>query len=132
MIDDDPPEQQSELSADDPIAADAEQAQAYETKKRKQVRQRKEGETFWRAVLSSEIGRREIWGLLSDARTFEERFASGPNGFPNPQATDYYRGERDFGLRLYQRLLLLDVENIRRMHDECDSRFARPKSKGEP
>jgi hypothetical protein len=135
LIDGDPPDSetddQRDKGADDPIAADARERREYESKKRKLARQKKEGEDLWRAVLGTEIGRREVWGLLSDARTFEERFASGPNGFPNPQATDYYRGERDFGLRLYQKLLVIDLDHVKLMHNECDARFAQPKPKGD-
>lgn len=131
MTDDDkpddlPPDQPDDGSANEPLVLDARAARVYESKKRRVERERKEGEEFWRKALNTFVGRREIWRLLTDARTFEERFASGPNGFPNSQATDYYRGERDFGLRLYQKLLVIDLEHVSQMHIENDTRFVRP------
>lgn len=86
------------------------------------LRQR-EHEQFWRAVLASETGRREIWGLLASAHTFEERFACGPNGFPQVEATYFHAGEQAFGQRFYQTLLILDLEGVRAMHAENDHRF---------
>ena len=35
-------------------------------------------------------GRQEMWGLLQAAHAFEERFACGPNGFPQVEATWFH------------------------------------------
>lgn len=85
-----------------------------------------DAERFWRGVLADPVGRREVWGLLQSAHTFEERFACGPNGFPQPEATWFHAGEQSWGQRLYQRLQFLDREGTWLMLDEHDSRYARP------
>lgn len=82
---------------------------------------------FWKAVLANEIGRREVWGLLTDCHAFEERFACGPNGFPQTEATWFHAGEQAFGQRLYQTLCQMDLAGVMVMHEELDSRWARPK-----
>lgn len=95
---------------------------------RRRLSQRKElqlANEFWRSVLADETGRRELWRLISDdGHAFEERFACGPNGFPQPEATWFNAGEQAFAMRLYQRLLALDPVHVRQMHLEHDSRFA--------
>ena len=56
-----------------------------------------------------------------------ERHAAGPTGFPDPMATDYYRGQRDFGLNLYFKLAAIDRAAILLMHGEHDdARFPKP------
>jgi hypothetical protein len=84
------------------------------------------GDAFWRGVLSTPEGRREIWGILESASTFTERFACGPNGAPQPEATWFKAGEQSFGLRLYLKLQFIGREAVWKMHDECDSRYAKP------
>lgn len=97
---------------------------------RKVDRERREGEEFWRRTLADPVGRREIWRLLAGeggAHVFEERFAVGPNGFPQTEATWFAAGEQAFGLRLYQHLMRIDRAGVFLMHDEHDQRFAKPK-----
>jgi hypothetical protein len=86
----------------------------------------RESTRFWRGVMADPIGRREIWNLLRVASCFEERHAAGPTGFPDPEATSYYRGQRDFALNWYFRLQQLARESVFVMHDEHDPRFAKP------
>ena len=88
--------------------------------------ERRETEEFWKAVFASPVGRREVWQLLQSCHTFEERFACGPNGFPQPEATWFHAGEQSFGLRLYQKLMRLDRAGLGIMHDEYDSAFIKP------
>lgn len=78
---------------------------------------------FWRAVLSTPVGRAEIWALLNDAGTFGARFGVGPNGFPNDHQTWFNAGQQEFGQRWYQFLLVIDLEGVRKMLAENDSRF---------
>ena len=85
--------------------------------------EQKEAENFWKEVLGSEIGRREIWKIILESHAFEERFACGPNGFPQTEATWFHAGEQAFGLRLYHSLMKIDAENIFKMHKENDFRF---------
>ncbi len=80
-------------------------------------------ERFWRAVLSDPTGRRELWKIIQAGHAFEERFACGPNGFPQPEATWFQAGEQAFALRLYQGWLALDPEAVILMHREHDHRF---------
>ena len=91
----------------------------------------RESVRFWRAVLADPIGRREVWSLLHAAHCFEERHACGPSGVPDPEATAYYRGQRDFGLSFYFRLARLDRAGVFAMHDEFDGvRFPQPERRG--
>lgn len=90
----------------------------------KEAKRKKErGRDFWKAVLSDTVGRAEIWRLLTEAHTFEERFACGPGGFPQPEATWFHAGEQSFGMRFYQTLLLTDVDAVKLMHTEHDPRW---------
>lgn len=97
---------------------------------KRELRQR-ESDGFWRLVLGSTVGRRELWGLLAAAHTFDTVFACGPTGFPQSEATWFKAGEQQFGLRLYQSWLRLSPELVALMHAENDVRFAQPKSKRE-
>ena len=78
----------------------------------------------WQRTLSEPVGRRAIWLLLQSANTFGPfPFATGPNGFPQPEASWYTAGQRDFGLRLYHMLAKFDRIAVLQMHDENDSYF---------
>jgi hypothetical protein len=92
-------------------------------------REMREGDDVWRGLLAKPTGRREIWRLLQSCHTFEERFACGPNGHPQPEATWFHAGERETGLRLYRSFLRIDRESVGRMHDEYDPFFAKPKQR---
>lgn len=97
--------------------------------KRRQKRveiDRQNADKFWAAILADPIGRKEIWRLLQDCHAFEDRFACGPNGFPQPEATWFQAGEKAFGMRLYHSLAAIDRAGVLLMHDEHDSRFQRP------
>lgn len=122
--DDDQP--QLELADLGQNAADLDQLQKRLTAR--QIAQR-ESDRFWLTVFSTEAGRREMWGILTAAHTFEERFAVGPNGFPQSEATWFHAGEQAFGQRLYQKWLAQDPENVILMHIENDARFAHRKPK---
>lgn len=92
-------------------------------------REEREADEFWRGVLSTEIGRREMWKLIADTdagHAFETRFPSGPMGFPDPNAAWYERGQQDFCLRLYQAWLRRDPAAVHKMHEEHDPRFRKP------
>jgi hypothetical protein len=80
---------------------------------------------FWRAIMGHPTGRGIVWGLLQDAGTFEERFATGPNGFPQVEATWFHAGQQAFGLRLYLHLLKIVRSEVATMHDELDPRFSK-------
>lgn len=82
---------------------------------------------FWQGVFSDPIGRSEMWGILQQAGTFDDRFGVGPNGFPQPEASWFHMGARSLGLRLFQSWGAFAREGVALMQDEHDPRFTRPK-----
>lgn len=94
----------------------------YKSKKEKEI-DAENSLIFWRAVLKSVTGRREIWELLDSAKAFDDRFGCGPNGFPNAQATWFHAGEKAFGLKFYYKMMAIDPESIILMHKENDPRI---------
>jgi len=132
------------MSADEPDSAgtEAESEPADETpnaaspRSQRRIRdkvKRAEEETkqFWRAVLSGEIGRREVWRLLTErCHAFNDEFPAGPAGFPDASARDFLRGQQSLGLGLYQDLMVIDGEAMLLLHRENDPRFAPPKRRG--
>jgi hypothetical protein len=88
---------------------------------------------FWSRSLRDPAGGLILWGMLRDLHVFEdELFACGPNGFPQPGATEHARGQRDFGLRLYRTLIKFDREAVFALHDQFDPLFTRPKTARKP
>ncbi len=83
------------------------------------------GDAYWRRQLADPVGRREIWALIQSAHAFEERFACGPNGAPQPESTWFQAGEQSFGLRLYLKLQQIDREGIWLAQNEHDPRYAK-------
>lgn len=125
----DEPDEPDSVAEDDaaegkePGNDDAASPKQHENKRRRVAREKLEALEFWRGVFGSEVGRREIWALLLSAHTFEERFACGPNGFPQPEATWFQAGEQAFGQRLYQSWSRDHRAAVLLMHDENDARF---------
>jgi hypothetical protein len=100
-----------------------------ETERRRRNRIKREYDEavgFWSHALSTEIGRREIWKLLESAHAFEDRFACGPNGFPQVEATWFQAGEKAFGQRLWLTLQKYDLQGVLKMHSELDGRMGKP------
>lgn len=87
---------------------------------------------FWATVLDDPVGRAEVWGLLTTAGAFETRFACGPNGFPQTEATWFHAGSQAFGLDLFMRLQALDPAGVLKMQIEHDPRFTALKRAGQP
>jgi hypothetical protein len=90
-------------------------------------REQRESDAFWRAIFADPVGRREMWRLLATLHPFEERFAVGPNGFPQVEATWFHAGEQSFGCRLHRSWFKRDPQGVMRMHAEHDPDFAQPK-----
>ena len=88
----------------------------------KQLRER-ESARFWEQVFGSEVGRREMWGLLAAANPFNPAFQCGPNGFPQPEATWFKAGEQNLTLRMYQTWLSKFPLQVIQMQRENDPRF---------
>lgn len=87
----------------------------------------REIQRFWEGVFADPIGRLEMWRILDDAGTFDQRFGIGPSGFPQAEASWFNQGMRAFGLRLWQKWTSTAREGVLLMHDEHDPRFVRPK-----
>lgn len=124
--DDERPLDRPEAEPEQPSAVDARAHGRIRAGKKLKAR---ESEKFWRDIFESELGRREMWGLLQSAHAFEERFACGPNGFPQVEATWLHAGEQALGQRLYQTWLVRFPELVALMHSENDVRFQKPKGK---
>ncbi len=114
------------------LQRDASSPREHEKASRRQEREAREADSFWRSVLGSEVGRREMWRLIAGsggAHAFEARFPSSEAGVPYPEAAFYERGVQDFGLRIYHAWLLRDPAAVALMHAENDARFVKPKGK---
>lgn len=119
---------QGDLLASEQPTDDAASTQTLRSKREKQLRSNAEIIMFWRSLLANAIGRKVLWDFLNNqCHIFEDRFACGPNGFPDPQATWFHAGEKSVGMRLYRTLLRTDLDGVREMHREYDSAFADPK-----
>lgn len=126
MSDDDEHEQESpDLFGDEP-EDDTSSPRQIETKKRRIAREKREAEDFWRAVFASEVGRREMWGILAAGHFTETRFGVGPTGFPQPEASWFHAGEREIVQRLYDSWQIRDHKGVFLMRCEHDSRFPKP------
>jgi hypothetical protein len=87
------------LPDDEPAPPPQDNAGSGRELRRKRTRSRaelKESEEFWQRVFADPVGRREVWRLLQAGHCFEERFACGPNGFPQTEATWFHAGEQAF------------------------------------
>ena len=92
-----------------------------------------ESNRFWQGLLADRRGRREIYKLVAEQlHAFEDRFVSGPTGFPDPNATWFAAGAQAAGLRIYQRLLMLDPVAVATMHAENDPRWQLAKAAAAP
>jgi hypothetical protein len=78
---------------------------------------------FWETIFGTEVGRREMFKLLRDCHAFEDRFACGPNGFPQPEATWFQAGESSWGRRLVQTWMVNHTDAFALMLRENDPRF---------
>lgn len=94
--------------------------------RRRKAKVEDEARAFWRRVLATPDGRREVWQLLEAAHWREKDFASTPIGFPDVNATFYRLGQRDYGLWLYHTLLGHDRDGVLTMLDDHDPRFVQP------
>jgi hypothetical protein len=95
-----------------------------ERKEKRIARQKREGAQFWRGVLATEVGRREVWGILRAGHWTETRFSCGPNGFPQTEATWFAAGEQALAQRFHDTLDIIDHEGLYLMKTEHDPRYA--------
>ena len=129
MISDD--EIDGELSSDEPdfgsVGDNAGDPVAVRRRAKKLKYDESEAQQFWRSVFASEAGRREMWNILGPGccHVSDVKFACGPNGFPQPEATWFQAGEQSIGERLLNSWLKLDREGVFQMLDEHDPRFTK-------
>lgn len=125
--DDNDQDQPEPLETEQPTVDAGNPAAVKKRRTKQQIRER-EDERFWRGVFESETGRRCMWQLLANGHPFETRFACGPNGFPQTEATWFHAGEQDLALRIYQKWLADFPVEVMQMHREHDPRFSKKSS----
>lgn len=104
-----------------PSAVDTPRNKRREATAKRKVRE--DREFFW-MVVNSEAGRRFLHSILNEAHAFETKFgASGPGGFPNPEASWLFFGEQQLGQRLYQTWHLRAPEQVMTMLRECEPKY---------
>ena len=128
MSDEDDPEIESPIAEQEPGEPDdaASERQA-ERKEKRLARWRREDHKFWRDALATEIGRRAVWQILQAGHFTEQRFACGPNGFPQSEATWFEAGKRAVVQDIHNSLDVIDHEGVYLMKCEKDPRYAKAK-----
>ena len=110
----------------DAIPSAVDEKQQTEIKRRKLTYAAKRAD-FWRAVFADPVGRQEMWDIIGvSAHAFETKFACGPNGFPQTEATWAAYGEQMLGQRIFLSLQKLDFEGVFLMLCEHAEGFERP------
>lgn len=66
------------------------------------------------AILAGPDGREWLWAILSDLHTFEKRIPMTAS----QQETEFWNGEREAGIRLFQRFVDVDPANFAAMFIE--------------
>ena len=120
--DDDELESDSSDVAQQP-GVDAADVRSYRRQRNTAEFRKRQAQEFWQRIFADPIGRREMWGILQEAHAFETRFACGPSGIPQPEATWFEAGKQDLGQRLFQSWTVLDRAGVFLMLDEHDPRF---------
>ncbi len=122
--DDDDQELTEPLPSEQPTVDAGSPAAVKKRQTKLQIQQREE-DRFWQGAFSDPVGRRCLWKFLQEGHPFETRFACGPNGFPQEQATWFHAGEQDLALRIYQAWLAKHPIEVMAMHTENDPRFSK-------
>lgn len=116
-----------ELEWDESQIPNAADDVAIQEASKKAKRSKDQSADFWRMVMSTPIGRSEMWALLQEAHAFDEKFMNGPVGFPDPLATWFQAGVQRYGFWLYRKLMKLNPEGVIKMHEECDHEVMKTK-----
>jgi hypothetical protein len=116
--DDEEPENDAPATDDEAPVDNAASRKAYARKVTALEQRQRESQAFWEAVFATPLGRREMWAILDRAHALEDRFACGPNGFPNPESTWFQAGEKAVGLSLYLSWLKLVPNEVTLMLQE--------------
>jgi hypothetical protein len=121
---DDPPvpEPVSDESGEDaqPSAVDPEAHRKIRNRKKREAMERDE---FWRAIFSTETGRREMWGLLSRLHPFNARMGTTPSGAPDERTTWMFLAEQLVGQHIFQEWFGRHPEFVMLMRQENDPAF---------
>ncbi len=104
-------------------AVDPQRTEKIGRKKRSEAR---ESDAFWYGVFSTEQGRREIWGILSELHPFDAHLANSPVGFPDERATWMHLGRQLTGQRLFQKWYARFPQLVLLMQAENDPKFPKP------
>lgn len=121
------------MNDDDEPFIDPEDEQPEEAPRRKRKTKRDieiekrqdERAQWWREALSTQVGRRCLYEILSVGGCFEDRLGVGPTGFPDPHATFLKLGEKGIVQRLYQDWQAIDYQGVYAMLVENDHRYAK-------
>lgn len=124
--DDDNPDEHLDGSFPESRVQDNASPRTNRDKERELAVRESEREQFWKAVFHSDVGRREMWGILHDAHFDEDRFGVSPSGAPDPLASWLNRGEQAFGYRLFLTFMRYARPGVLQMLDEHDHRLAKP------
>ncbi len=124
--DDDPDEHLDEAVSPETPVHDSASPKAYRASQKDQAIREAERVQFWNAVMHSDVGRREMWGLLQDAHFDSDQFGISPAGFPDPMASWLNRGAQAFGYRMFLTLLKHAREGTLLMLQEHDHRIKAP------
>jgi hypothetical protein len=128
MADDEPFTEPLDDNADqDAAPVDAGDPAAHRKRLTKAALRHRDIQRFWQGIFADPVGRAEMWQILQQLGTFDDRFGIGPTGFPQPEASWFHMGQRSYGLRLFQSWGALAREGVLLMQDEHDPRFVRPK-----
>ena len=82
---------------------------------------------WWAMLLSTELGRREVYGWLTDGGAFRignQHFGVTAIGMPHDVATVYHLGARDFADKWHKWLMVNFTELAVMMWIENDSAYA--------
>lgn len=121
---DDAPVDRPEILPEQVNAADRKERRRRETHVQLEARAVRD---FLQQALANPGGRKFLWDILNASGAFESRYGFGPNGFPNSEASWEYRGQKDFGLRLYHAWSVADRAGMLSLLDEFHPHFPKPK-----
>lgn len=111
---------EDDAADDEPLIPNAAEPNQIRRRKETVKRRQQQAAEFWRAVFGSEVGRREMWGILDSTGAFAQRFGTAPNGAPEPIETQRQEGEHRAGFRLFLSWLALEPALAQQMIVEND------------
>lgn len=125
--DDDSPEDRPQDLPEQRSAVDSRTDRKLENRKRLEARRQRVW--FEEQISSNPNFRAFCWNILKASGAFEKRWGFGPQGHPHDDATQYFDGQRDLGLRLYHSWSQLSRAGILSLLDEFHDGFVKPSRK---